>query len=56
MVSDTNKQREQYVKRHWNRNWLAQENYHLCLNTEWLGFDGAAEQVVQAARRQLGVA
>jgi cytidylate kinase len=56
MVADTNKQREQYVKRHWNRNWLAQENYHLCLNTEWLGFDGAAEQVVQAARRQLGVA
>jgi cytidylate kinase len=56
MVSDTNKQREQYVKRHWNRNWLAQENYHLCLNTQWLGFDGAADQVVQAARRQLGVA
>lgn len=56
MVADTNKQREQYVKRHWNRNWLAQENYHLCLNTQWLGFDGAADQVVQAARRQLGVA
>src|SRR6476660_3064442 len=51
-VSDQNKQREQYVKRHWNRNWLAVENYHLCVNTAWLGLDGAAEQVVEAARRQ----
>jgi cytidylate kinase len=54
MVSDQNKQREQYVKRHWNRNWLAVENYHLCVNTAWLGLDGAAEQVVEAARRQFG--
>ncbi|HEY4133271.1 MAG TPA: cytidylate kinase-like family protein, partial [Gemmatimonadaceae bacterium] len=28
-VSDINKQREAYVKRHWNRKWLAHENYHL---------------------------
>src|SRR5580765_5115294 len=47
MVNDQNKQREQYVKRHWNRNWLAVENYHLCVNTAWLGLDGAAEQVVE---------
>jgi cytidylate kinase len=55
MVSDQNKQREQYVKRHWNRNWLAHENYHLCVNTTWLGFEGAAELVVEAARRQFGL-
>jgi CMP/dCMP kinase len=54
-VADMNKQREQYVKRHWNRNWLAHENYHLCVNTGWLGIDGAAELVVDAARRQLAV-
>jgi cytidylate kinase len=54
MVSDQNKQREQYVKRHWNRNWLALENYHLCVNTAWLGLDGAADQIVEAARRQFG--
>ena len=33
IVDEQNKQREQYVKRHWNRNWLAHENYHLCVNT-----------------------
>ncbi len=50
-VAEMNKQREAYVKRHWNRNWLAHENYHLCVNTSWLGFDGAAALVVEAARR-----
>jgi hypothetical protein len=50
-VSDQNKQREQYVKRHWNRSWLAHENYHLCVNTAWLGLDGAAELILDTARR-----
>jgi cytidylate kinase len=50
-VADQNKQREHYVKRHWNRSWLAHENYHLCVNTGWLGVEGAAEQVIEAARR-----
>jgi cytidylate kinase len=53
MVHDMNRQREQYVKRHWNRNWLAHENYHLCVNTAWLGIEGAAQLVIEAARRQL---
>ena len=51
-VAEQNKQREHYVKRHWNRSWLAHENYHLCVNTSWLGVEGAAEQVIEAARRQ----
>ena len=55
LVADQNRQREHYVKRHWNRHWLAPENYHLCVNTGWLGLDGAAELVVEAARRQFGV-
>ncbi len=54
-VSDINKQREQYVKRHWNRHWLALENYHLCVNTSWLGIEGAANQVLDAVRRQFGL-
>jgi cytidylate kinase len=54
-VSDQNKQREQYVKRHWNRSWLAHENYHLCVNTAWLGLDGAAELVVETARRHFNL-
>jgi cytidylate kinase len=54
MVAEQNKQREQYVRRHWNRNWLAHENYHLCVNTAWLGLDGAAALVVDAARKHFG--
>jgi CMP/dCMP kinase len=54
-VAEMNKQREHYVKRHWNRNWLAHENYHLCVNTAWLGLDGAADLVVEAARKQFAV-
>lgn len=56
VVGEQNKQREHYVKRHWHRSWLAHENYHLCVNTAWLGIDGAAEQVLEAARRQFGIA
>ena len=55
-VSDMNRQREQYVKRHWNRNWLAHENYHLCIDTSWLGTEGAAQLIVEAARRQFALA
>jgi CMP/dCMP kinase len=54
MVTEMNRQREQYVKRHWNRNWLAHENYHLCLNTSWLGYDDAAGLVVDAFHRHFG--
>lgn len=56
IVADTNKQREHYVKRHWNRDWRSFDNYHLCLNTSWLGFDGAAQLVVDAARRHFALA
>jgi cytidylate kinase len=49
-VEDTNKQREQYVRKYWNRSWSAHENYHLCVNTEWLGIDGAARLVIGVAR------
>jgi cytidylate kinase len=55
LVVDQNRQREHYVRRHWNRSWLALENYHLCLNTAWLGLDGAAEHVVDAARKHFAV-
>ena len=54
-VADQNRQREQYVKRHWHRNWLSVDNYHLCINTGWLGIDGAASLVVAAARMHFGI-
>jgi cytidylate kinase len=52
MVHDMNKQREQYVRRHWSRNWLSPLNYHLCLDTSWHGIQGAAAIVVEAARER----
>ena len=52
VVDETNKQREQYVKRHWNRSWLAHANYHLCLNTEWLGIAAAVEIIVRLAKER----
>lgn len=52
-VNDMNKQREQYVKRNWNRKWMSPLNYHLCIDTSWYGVDGAAELIVRAARERL---
>ncbi|MDQ3243199.1 MAG: cytidylate kinase-like family protein [Gemmatimonadota bacterium] len=52
LVDDINEQREQWVRRHWSRAWRAHENYHLSVNTEWLGIDGAVDVIVGAARRR----
>jgi CMP/dCMP kinase len=54
VVAEHNHQREQYVKRHWKRDWRDFANYHLCVNTAWLGLDGAADLVVQLARERFG--
>ena len=54
VVAETNHNREQYVKRHWKRDWRDLANYHLCVNTAWLGLDGAAELIVQLARERFG--
>jgi cytidylate kinase len=53
-VDQTNHQREQYVRRHWKREWLAPQNYHVCVNTGLLGIDGAAELVIRLARERFG--
>ncbi|HUQ80013.1 MAG TPA: cytidylate kinase-like family protein [Gemmatimonadaceae bacterium] len=52
-VDETNKRREQYVRRYWHRSWREPENYHICVNTEWLGIDGAAELIVRVATEHL---
>lgn len=54
LVDETNKQREQWVKMHWDREWRAPENYDLGVNTERFGIEGAAELIVSAARRRFG--
>lgn len=53
IVDDTNKRRREWVRLHFNRDWPAHEDYHLALNTGWLGIDGAAELIVQAAKLRL---
>ena len=52
-VSETNRQRERYVRRHWNRAWGDTRNYHVCLDTSWLGVPGAASLIVGLARERL---
>lgn len=54
-VDKRNKQREQYVKRHWGRDWRAVHNYHLCLDTGRLGIDAAADLVIHAARARFNL-
>jgi CMP/dCMP kinase len=54
-VDKMNKQREQYVKRHWGRDWRAFDNYHLCLDTGRLGIEAAADIVVAAARERFNL-
>jgi hypothetical protein len=56
LVDETNANREKYVRTNWNRSWRAHENYHLAVNTEWLGIDGAAETIVAVARLRLKAA
>lgn len=55
-VEQRNRQREQYVKRHWGRDWRSFDNYHLCVDTGRLGIDGAAQVVVTAARKRFSLA
>ena len=55
LVESTNAQREQWVKLHFNRSWREHGNYHLAVNTEWLGIDGSANLVVYAAKA-MGIA
>ena len=54
-VDKVNRQREQYVKRHWGRNWRAPENYHLCVDTGRLGIEYAADLVVAVARERFSL-
>ncbi|HZK77906.1 MAG TPA: cytidylate kinase-like family protein [Gemmatimonadaceae bacterium] len=55
LVDDTNAHREQWVRRHWNRDWRDPSNYDLSVNTESLGIAGASEIVVAAARLRFAI-
>jgi cytidylate kinase len=55
LVDDTNAHREAWVWKHFNRAWKEHENYHLSLNTAWLGIPGASDLIVFAARARFGL-
>jgi len=49
-VDHVNAQRRATAMRHWGRDWGAVENYHISLNTGFLGIEGAASVIVAAAK------
>ena len=50
IVDDTDEGRKRYVKAHYNREWDHPANYHLCLNSDALGYEGCAALIGEAAR------
>lgn len=55
LVDDTNAQREQWVRKHWGRAWRDYSNYHISLNTAWLGIPNAARLISSAAREMFSL-
>ena len=53
-VDEVNRARERYVALHFGREWLQPEHYHVCVNTDALGIDGAARVVVATVHERLG--
>jgi CMP/dCMP kinase len=53
-VEKLNRQREQYVKRNFDRDWRTAALYHLSIDTEWFGIEGSAELIARLAREKLG--
>ncbi len=50
LVDSTNKERDQWVRLHWERDRRAHENYDLSVNTARLGIEGSAQLIVAAAK------
>jgi cytidylate kinase len=55
LVDNINRERDQWVRLHWERDRRAHENYDLSVNTERLGIDGAADLIVIAAQKRFGL-
>ena len=55
LVDSTNKERDQWVRLHWERDRRAHENYDLSVNTERLGIQGSAQLIVSAAKIRFGL-
>ncbi len=55
LVDSTNKERDQWVRLHWERDRRALENYDLSVNTQRLGIQGSAQLIVSAAKIRFGL-
>lgn len=55
LVDSTNKERDQWVRLHWERDRRALENYDLTVNTQRLGIQGSAQLIVSAAKIRFGL-
>jgi cytidylate kinase len=55
LVDSTNKERDQWVRLHWERDRRALDNYDLSVNTSRLGIEGSAQLIVSAARIRFGL-
>jgi cytidylate kinase len=52
ILHETDATRARYQRQHYGRDWDDPSGYHMVLNTERLGFDGATATIVAAARRR----
>ena len=50
ITDDTDKNRARYHREYYKREWADPVGYHMTLNTELLGIDGAAQVIADAAR------
>ena len=50
ILDDTDRNRDRYHREYYDRDWNDPVNYHLVLNTELLGVEGAARLIVAHAR------
>jgi cytidylate kinase len=55
LVDATNKERDQWVRLHWERDRSAHENYDLSVNTDRLGIEGSAQLIVSAAKMRFAL-
>jgi len=51
-VEEIDASRERYLERYYRRRRDDSTNYHVVVNTAWLGYDGAADTIVELARRR----
>ena len=51
-VHETDAARVRYLERYYRRRRDDAANYHLVVNTAWLGYEGAADAIAELARRR----